>query len=366
MAERRVFQAAVLCFALAFAGKHLAGAFYPELRVSDVLHAQEALIGELPGPDRGLDPWGKPWGSYRDGCCGGGPYSVGPNGENEFGAGDDMHAAVDPRGYVPGWLWAYWWSRELLVLVGLWTCLSAWAIRRLRPRHGHLLGEVVARTTLAWLPLALPCALFALALEPWLGERLGSLPALLVPPRIALALTTSALSFGLLLWTFARASAAPRPTRPAPPPWGRLALFAIAAELLLVLISAAELASACSPHGLASRHLDTGASGLSVDRTFQLNCAACHSLDGTRGVGRSVKGLYGTYVEQRDGIWVFADDAFIRRSILDPGYELTKGFDNQMAAQDFANKLSEEQVERLVEFYRNPEGATQGTYDEPR
>jgi cytochrome c oxidase subunit II len=54
-------------------------------------------------------------------------------------------------------------------------------------------------------------------------------------------------------------------------------------------------------------------------------CNACHSLDGSKIVGPSWKGLYGK-VEATSAGDVTVDDAYIKESILDPKAKLVNGY----------------------------------------
>jgi cytochrome c oxidase subunit 2 len=79
-------------------------------------------------------------------------------------------------------------------------------------------------------------------------------------------------------------------------------------------------------------------------------CLACHSLDGSRGVGPSFKGLYNSTVTVRQNgtrLTVTADDAYLRESIVNPGAKIVEGFQPVMPA--FPD-LKDEEVKALVEF----------------
>jgi cytochrome c oxidase subunit 2 len=55
-------------------------------------------------------------------------------------------------------------------------------------------------------------------------------------------------------------------------------------------------------------------------------CASCHGADGSGGVGPKFIGLYGSEVTLSDGSTVVAGDAYLLRSITDPGAELVDGY----------------------------------------
>lgn len=78
-------------------------------------------------------------------------------------------------------------------------------------------------------------------------------------------------------------------------------------------------------------------------------CQECHSLDGSQGKGPTWQGLYGREEHLTDGSKVTVDDAYIRRSILEPGAQIVDGYGNTMPP-GFAKVLSDQDVEDLIEF----------------
>ena len=78
-------------------------------------------------------------------------------------------------------------------------------------------------------------------------------------------------------------------------------------------------------------------------------CASCHGRDGEGGVGPAWEGLYGSEVELADGTTVVADDAYLRRSILDPGAELVAGYTINMPE----NPLGEEEIAAVIAYIRS-------------
>jgi cytochrome c oxidase subunit II len=79
-------------------------------------------------------------------------------------------------------------------------------------------------------------------------------------------------------------------------------------------------------------------------------CLACHSLDGSAGVGPTFKGLYNsrvTVLENNRALTVTADDAYLRESIRSPAAKVVKGF--QPVMPPFAD-LKDDEVTALVEF----------------
>lgn len=81
------------------------------------------------------------------------------------------------------------------------------------------------------------------------------------------------------------------------------------------------------------------------------NCNGCHSLDGSRVVGPSFKGLFGSNREFADGSSTEANEDYIRQSIMNPNSQIVKGFaPNQMPS--FEGMLSDEEVRGVIEFIK--------------
>ena len=78
-------------------------------------------------------------------------------------------------------------------------------------------------------------------------------------------------------------------------------------------------------------------------------CAACHSIDGSPRVGPTWKGLYRKQVKvitagkERT---VFADEAYLRKSIEDPNADISAGYPPIMPKQE----LTEEEMKGLLNY----------------
>jgi cytochrome c oxidase subunit 2 len=80
-------------------------------------------------------------------------------------------------------------------------------------------------------------------------------------------------------------------------------------------------------------------------------CIACHSLDGSVVIGPSFKGLFGsvtTVLENGTEKQVPVDEAYVRRSILQPEAEIVKGFKPLMPTQQ--GVLNEDKLKAIVAF----------------
>ena len=81
----------------------------------------------------------------------------------------------------------------------------------------------------------------------------------------------------------------------------------------------------------------------------QDGCKTCHSLDGSKGIGPTWKGLFGSKVKLSDGKTVTADEAYITESIKDPSAKTVQGF-SANAMPNFGLILKDSQVADLVAF----------------
>lgn len=79
-------------------------------------------------------------------------------------------------------------------------------------------------------------------------------------------------------------------------------------------------------------------------------CLACHSLDGTTIVGPTWQGLFGSQVELTDGTTVTADENYLHNSIADPNAQVVVGFQPGIMPQNFAEILSEDQINQIIAF----------------
>jgi len=82
-------------------------------------------------------------------------------------------------------------------------------------------------------------------------------------------------------------------------------------------------------------------------------CTSCHSLDGSKIVGPSFKGLFNTSrtvlingVEKS----VLADTAYIKRSILEPDYEIVKGY-NPGLMRTYKSVIKEEDIQAIIDYF---------------
>jgi cytochrome c oxidase subunit 2 len=84
-------------------------------------------------------------------------------------------------------------------------------------------------------------------------------------------------------------------------------------------------------------------------------CLSCHSTDGSKLVGPTWQGLYGTERPLADGTTVTADDAYLRTAIVDPNAQIAEGFSANIMPGTFGAALSEEDINNVIDYIKNLE-----------
>jgi mono/diheme cytochrome c family protein len=75
-------------------------------------------------------------------------------------------------------------------------------------------------------------------------------------------------------------------------------------------------------------------------------CSACHTENGTRLVGPTFKGFWGSERELEGGTTATADEAYLRESLLDPNAKVAKGYPPAMVAA----ALTDQEIADLIVF----------------
>jgi cytochrome c oxidase subunit 2 len=83
-----------------------------------------------------------------------------------------------------------------------------------------------------------------------------------------------------------------------------------------------------------------------------LGCFACHTVDGSKLIGPTWRGLYGSTVELEDGSTVTADDAYIQQSILEPQSQVVKGFP-PMSFNAQAVGITDQQIQNIILYIQS-------------
>ncbi|PKP47535.1 MAG: cytochrome c oxidase subunit II [Bacteroidetes bacterium HGW-Bacteroidetes-11] len=95
--------------------------------------------------------------------------------------------------------------------------------------------------------------------------------------------------------------------------------------------------------------------GVKGKQLVQMNgCIACHSVDGSKLIGPSFKGIYGqthsviTNDKERE---VVVDDEYIKRAIYEPNDDVVKGYTKGMMIS-YKEQLSEAEIAEIIEYLK--------------
>lgn len=85
-----------------------------------------------------------------------------------------------------------------------------------------------------------------------------------------------------------------------------------------------------------------------------IGCFACHTVDGTKLVGPSFKGIWGeeqTVKTGRETRNITVDEEYVRRSIYDPGADVVDGF-NKGLMVSYEGQLSDDDIDNIIEYLK--------------
>ncbi len=86
-----------------------------------------------------------------------------------------------------------------------------------------------------------------------------------------------------------------------------------------------------------------------------IGCIACHSVDGSAMTGPSFKGAFGhdvTVITGGKERTFKVDEAYIKKSILEPNADLVKGF-NANLMQTYKDQLSDQEITDIIEYMKS-------------
>jgi cytochrome c oxidase subunit 2 len=95
-----------------------------------------------------------------------------------------------------------------------------------------------------------------------------------------------------------------------------------------------------------------GATGKKIMQN--IGCFACHTVDGTKLVGPSFKGIWGeeqTVVTGKETRKVTVDEEYIKRSIYDPNADVVEGFMKGLMVS-YQGQLSEDDIANIIEYLK--------------
>ncbi|MFO7847946.1 MAG: cytochrome c oxidase subunit II [Balneolaceae bacterium] len=82
----------------------------------------------------------------------------------------------------------------------------------------------------------------------------------------------------------------------------------------------------------------------------QNGCTACHSADGSDGVGPSFAGLWESERNFSDSESTTADENYIRESILEPNAKIVEGYDGVMPS--YQGVVDDQQIDDIIEYLK--------------
>jgi cytochrome c oxidase subunit 2 len=104
---------------------------------------------------------------------------------------------------------------------------------------------------------------------------------------------------------------------------------------------------------VASAEIDSpGATGKRIMQN--IGCFACHTVDGTKLVGPSFKGIWGeeqNVVTGKETRKVKVDEEYIKRSVYDPNADVVEGFMKGLMVS-YQGQLSEDDIKSIIEYLK--------------
>ncbi len=80
-------------------------------------------------------------------------------------------------------------------------------------------------------------------------------------------------------------------------------------------------------------------------------CTACHSIDGTKMVGPSFKGVFGKSETMKSGETITVDENYLRESIYNPQVKVLEGYEPVMPT--YQGTVNEEELGYIIEFIKS-------------
>src|SRR5262249_49934090 len=78
-------------------------------------------------------------------------------------------------------------------------------------------------------------------------------------------------------------------------------------------------------------------------------CKSCHSLDGSRLVGPSFKGVWGRTEKLTDGRTIVVDENYVRKSLVTPSADIVDTYPDQMPNLSY---LKDRDIEGIIAFLK--------------
>jgi mono/diheme cytochrome c family protein len=82
-------------------------------------------------------------------------------------------------------------------------------------------------------------------------------------------------------------------------------------------------------------------------------CVACHSNNGTDGIGPTWSGLFGSERPLIGGGSAIADDAYLLESLVNPGAQVVDGFLDGIMPPTYGDSLATEDIDALFAYIKS-------------
>lgn len=86
-------------------------------------------------------------------------------------------------------------------------------------------------------------------------------------------------------------------------------------------------------------------------QVYKAKCASCHSVDGSKIVGPTWKGMWGASHSMTDGSSAMVDENYIRESILNPNAKVVSGFPPVMT--NFTGLIRDDEIAALIVYMKS-------------
>ena len=82
-------------------------------------------------------------------------------------------------------------------------------------------------------------------------------------------------------------------------------------------------------------------------------CVGCHSIDGTKSIGPTWKGMFGKPHKMSDGTDVVADENYVRESILTPNAKVVQGYASPSQMPTYQGQLKDRDIDAIIAFIKS-------------
>ncbi len=88
------------------------------------------------------------------------------------------------------------------------------------------------------------------------------------------------------------------------------------------------------------------------ERLYKINCAGCHTIDGSAKTGPSFLGLWGREESMIDGSTKLVDEQYVIDSIWEPQKDVVAGYGPRSQMASFKGKISEKEINYIIEYLK--------------